>query len=165
MFRSARQQSSPRQRALIALPACACSLIDSVSTLLAQPATYWSDPATGHENNPKFAWLLHAGPGWFIVGELVWCAVVVGVVTMLPGVLSLLVAVAVSIGHTYGALTWIITVVPILGLYPVFAVFGLAPIVQTVMYLRPRLSSAERLYTFGEAGDTVSARGGFRPIT
>ncbi|MCM3612944.1 hypothetical protein M3672_00645 [Microbacterium enclense] len=83
-----------------------------------------------------FAWLLHAGPGWFIVGELVWCAVIIGVVTMLPGVLSLLVAVAVSIGHTYGALTWIITVVPILGLYPVFGLFGLAPIVQTAIYLR-----------------------------
>jgi hypothetical protein len=36
-------------------------------------------------------------------------------------------------------------VVPIIGLYPVFAVFGLAPVVQTVAYLRPRLNSAERL--------------------
>lgn len=92
-----------------------------------------------------FAWLLHAGPGWFIVGELVWCAVIIGVVTALPGILSLLVAVAVSIGHTYGALTWIITAVPILGLYPVFALFGLAPVVQTVTYLRPRLNDVERL--------------------
>lgn len=142
---NARQQPKPRQRALIALPACAISLTDSVSTLLGQPATYWSDPATGYENNPMFAWLLHAGPGWFIVGELVWCAVIIGVVTALPGVLSLLVAVAVSIGHTYGALTWIITVVPILGLYPVFAVFGVAPVMQTALYLRPRLNSAETL--------------------
>lgn len=83
-----------------------------------------------------FAWLLHAGPGWFIVGELVWCVVIISVVTLTPGILSLLVAVAVSIGHTYGALTWIITVVPILGLYPVFALFGLAPILQTVIYFR-----------------------------
>lgn len=91
-----------------------------------------------------FAWLLHAGPGWFIVGELIWCAVIIGFVTLLPGILSLIVAVAVSIGHTYGALTWIITVVPILGLYPVFAVFGLAPLMQTVTYLRPRLISGQR---------------------
>ncbi|WP_307453768.1 MULTISPECIES: hypothetical protein [Microbacterium] len=125
-------------------------MTDSASTLLGQSATYWSDPATGHENNPMFAWLLHAGPGWFIVGKLVWCAVVIGVVTMLPGVLSLLVAVAVSIGHTYGALTWMITVVPILGLYPVFAVFGLAPVMQTALSLQPRRRQA------GEAPVTLT---------
>lgn len=144
VLRSVWLQPSPRQRVLIALPACACSLTDSMSTLLGQSATYWSDPATGYENNPMFAWLLHAGPGWFIVGELIWCAVIIGVVTLLPGILSLIVAVAVSIGHTYGALTWIITVVPILGLYPVFAVFGLAPLMQTVTYLRPLLISGQR---------------------
>lgn len=89
-----------------------------------------------------FAWLLHAGPAWFVLGELVWCVLIVTVVTVVPGVLRLLVAAAVSIGHTFGALTWLVSIVPILALYPVFAVFALAPISQTYLYLRPRLSPA-----------------------
>ncbi|UPL15474.1 hypothetical protein [Microbacterium galbinum] len=139
--RSHFSKSELLRRAQIALPACACSITDSTVTLLGQPEVYWTNTALAHEGNPMFAWLLRAGPGWFLVGEFVWCAIIVAVVALLPGLFGLMTATAVSVGHTYGALTWLIIVIPIIGLYPVFLLYSIAPVYQTYLYLRPRLRS------------------------
>lgn len=80
---------------------------DTTVTLLGQPASYWSKPLTGEEGNDLFAWFLVRGPGFFLVTSAGYILFAVLVVTFLPRRLALAGFLAYTLGHYFGACTWI----------------------------------------------------------
>lgn len=80
---------------------------DTTVTLLGQPASYWSKPLTGEEGNDLFAWFLVRGPGFFLVTSAGYILFAVLVVTFLPRRLALAGFLAYTLGHFFGACSWL----------------------------------------------------------
>ncbi len=99
-----------RQRFLgLCLPPLAFSLLDGSLTLAGQSAQYWGGAHSQvNEGSPTFHTLLSVHPLAFAAGLLVWMAVFVGIILLLPDTLSLIVCIAVTLGHTVGAATWVL---------------------------------------------------------
>ncbi len=96
-----------RQRFLgLCLPPVAFGLLDATLTLAGQPAAYWGGAyAQVAEASPTFNHLLAMHPLAFVAGILAWMAVFVGI---LPDTLALIACIAVTLGHTVGAATWLL---------------------------------------------------------
>ena len=58
--------------------------------------------------SPTFKHLLEVHPVAFALGNAAWAASFVGVILLLPDVLALIASIAVTLGHTVGAATWIL---------------------------------------------------------
>ncbi|OWK36679.1 hypothetical protein [Fimbriiglobus ruber] len=99
-----------RQRFLgLCLPPIAFSVLDGSLTLAGQTAEYWGGAYTqANEASPTFHYLLAAHPLAFVGGHLVWVAVFVGIILLLPDTLALIVCIAVTLGHTVGTATWVL---------------------------------------------------------
>jgi hypothetical protein len=83
--------------------------LDGTITLVGQSANYWAGNYAGvNEGSPTFHHLLQIHPAAFAIGILVWAAVFVGIILMLPDTLSLIISIAVTFGHTVGAATWLL---------------------------------------------------------
>jgi hypothetical protein len=52
--------------------------------------------------------LLRVHPAAFAGGLLLWAALFVGIILLLPDTLALIVSLAVTFGHTVGAATWLL---------------------------------------------------------
>jgi len=83
--------------------------LDVTLTLVGQSADYWAgNYAAVNEASPTFNQLLQIHPMAFVLGDLVWAAVFVGIILLLPDTLALIISIAVTFGHTIGAATWML---------------------------------------------------------
>jgi hypothetical protein len=98
-----------RQRFLgLCIPPLAFSLLDGALTLAGQSESYWSGSyAQTNEASPTFDHLLTIHPLAFVAGLLTWMGVFTGIILLLPDTLALVVCIAVTLGHTVGAATWV----------------------------------------------------------
>jgi hypothetical protein len=82
---------------------------DGTITLAGQSADYWAGQyAAVNEGSPTFNHLLQVHPAAYAVGIVLWAAVFVGIIWLLPDTLALIVSIAVTFGHTVGAATWLL---------------------------------------------------------
>ncbi len=101
--------SGLRQRFLgLCLPPLVFCALDTTLTLIGQSAEYWQGQrAYANEISPTWHHLLTAHPAAFAAGMAAWAAIFVMVLLLLPDTLALIVSVAVVLGHTAGAATWL----------------------------------------------------------
>jgi hypothetical protein len=93
----------------LCLPPLALCALDGTLTLIGQSARYWAgDYARVNEGSPTFNHLLQIHPAAYVVGILVWAGVFVSILLLLPDTLALIVSIAVTLGHTVGAATWLL---------------------------------------------------------
>jgi hypothetical protein len=93
----------------LCLPPLAFCALDGTMTLAGQSGDYWAGSYFAvNEASPTFNHLLGIHPAAFAAGLLVWAAVAVGLVLLLPDTLALIVSIAVTFGHTVGTATWLL---------------------------------------------------------
>jgi hypothetical protein len=93
----------------LCLPPIVFCTLDGALTLLGQSEAYWAGMRhTANELSPTFHQLLMVHPWAAVAGFLAWMAIFVGVILLLPGMLALSMSIAVTIGHTAGACTWLV---------------------------------------------------------
>jgi hypothetical protein len=95
-------------RLWLCLPPVALCLIDHALTMGSQPAAYWAgDYAAAREANEGLCWLMRQHPLAIHAALFAWLGLVGALVLALPRRPALLLALAVTIGHTFGAATWL----------------------------------------------------------
>ncbi len=93
----------------LCLPPLLFCLLDGALTLAGQSPEYWGGAhAQVNETSPTFHHLLQIHPAAFAIGLLAWCAVFIGLILLLPDTLALILCIAVTMGHTVGAATWLL---------------------------------------------------------
>jgi hypothetical protein len=93
----------------LCLPPLVLCTLDVSMTLIGQSAAYWAgNYSRVIESSPTFNHLLQAHPLAFVAGCLVWAALFVAVILLLPDFLALVASIAVTFAHTVGASTWLI---------------------------------------------------------
>ena len=93
----------------LCLPALLVWALDISFTLAGQSADYWSGHyALVNERSPTFNQWLQVHPAAFALGAIVWAGIFVGIILLLPDVLALIMSIAVTLGHTVGAATWLL---------------------------------------------------------
>lgn len=102
--------SGVRNRLLgLCLPPLLLCAFDYTMTLTGQSAAYWAgDYQRVNEVSPSFNHLLQIHPLAFIVGAVMWMAVFVGMILLLPDTLALIFSIAVTFGHTAGTASWLL---------------------------------------------------------
>lgn len=91
------------------LPPLALCALDFGLTLHGQSDEYWAgNYAAVNELSPSFAYYLSLHPLVFAAAGLLWMAIFSTITLLLPERLALTVAIAIVIGHMWGALTWIV---------------------------------------------------------
>jgi hypothetical protein len=98
-----------RQRFLgLCLPPILFCGLDFTLTLVFQPAEYWQGDRTRIiEGSPTFHYLLSIYPAAFVVGVLVWIAIFVALLLLLPDTPALIASIAIVFGHTAGTAAWL----------------------------------------------------------
>jgi hypothetical protein len=92
----------------LCLPATVLCLIDHSLTMWFQPAEYWNGSyMAAQEMNPQFLWLLQQHPLAGEAGLVGYVLVFCGLIVALPWRLALVASLALTLGHTWGAGTWI----------------------------------------------------------
>jgi hypothetical protein len=90
------------------LPFLFAFVLDWCLTLYGQPAEYWAgNYACTNEASPFFRDLFMIHPLAAIAGQLVWAALVIGLLVFLPEVLAVILFIFVVFGHIGGAYSWI----------------------------------------------------------
>ena len=99
-----------KQRLLgLCLPPCLLFMLDCILTLQGQSFQYWAgDYSSVNEGSPTFNHLLHIHPSAFLAGMTIWALVFVGIIILMPDTLALICSIAVALGHTVGAASWLI---------------------------------------------------------
>jgi hypothetical protein len=93
----------------LCLPAALVAAADGSLTLAGQSAAYWAgDYARVNELSPTFHHLLAYHPLAFAAGFAAWVLVFTGLTLLLPQTLALTTSIAVAVGHTWGATTWLL---------------------------------------------------------
>jgi hypothetical protein len=95
------------------LPLCLTPFVvcmfDQGITLWYQSDWYWRvHYHYAVEGNPHGRWLLQWHPLAFVAGVCAWAAVFTAAILVLPGRAAVTTALAVTIGHVWGAGTWIL---------------------------------------------------------
>ena len=100
-----------RQRFLgLCVPPLLFCALDATFTLVGQSSDYWHWRSVGgnvNEASPTFNQLLAVHPLAFVGGIAVWAAIFVAIILLLPDTLALMVCLTVTLGHTFGACTWL----------------------------------------------------------
>jgi hypothetical protein len=98
----------------LCMPATVLFLIDHTATLWFQPVQYWrGNYAEAQENCPPYLWLLQQHPLAGGAGAVGYVLAFWSLIVMLPWRLALLCSLALTLGHTWGAGTWIAYNVPL----------------------------------------------------
>ena len=93
---------------LCVAPVAICALDQSL-TLWFQHPEYWrGNYAFANESNPLFSWLLSRHPLAFEAGILAWVSFFCMVLIHAPKRFAMAASIALIIGHTWGAATWLI---------------------------------------------------------
>jgi hypothetical protein len=92
----------------LCVPPVLLALVDHWLTLRFQPKEYWAgDYAAAQEANPHAAWLMQQHPLLNEVGFAVYLTLVCALILKLPRRFSLMLSLGMTIGHTWGATTWL----------------------------------------------------------
>jgi hypothetical protein len=101
---------SPALRRFLGLcvPFLLAMAVDGYVTLAGQPAEYWNgDYNRVNEGSVTFKDLLLTHPFAFIAGLVINGAIVSMLILLLPRLLALMTSLTATIGHTWGATTWL----------------------------------------------------------
>jgi hypothetical protein len=91
------------------LPPLVLASLDAALTLAGQPPEYWrGDYARVNELSPTFNQLLAIHPLAFVAGFIGWLLAFTCLILLFPRTLALATSIAVAIGHTWGATTWLL---------------------------------------------------------
>lgn len=82
-------------------------LFDMAITLIGQPASYWTDPSTVHEENDLYHIIMSKGIGFLFVTDLIYLTSSFFLVTFLPLRLALILCFSLILGHFFGGASWI----------------------------------------------------------
>jgi hypothetical protein len=97
-----------RKKIWLCVPFAALAAIDFGLTLGGQSPTYWQgDHSAVNEIFSLFAWGLRHGPVPFLFVGLFWVFVFSTLIVVLPDIASQILSLALVIGHTWGAMTWL----------------------------------------------------------
>ncbi len=83
-------------------------LSDTVNTLLGQPASYWQSPSTANEHNEFMRLFVTQGYFSFLLWSFLYVAALFAVVSILPKRLALITLFSLTLGHYFGASTWLV---------------------------------------------------------
>ena len=98
---------------LLCVPPFARCMLDQGITLVGQAPDYWAgNRSVANEGNPWFLWLLRQHPLAFEAGITAWVVVFSLVILAVPRHAAMTVSIAIVLGHTWGAATWICWVLP-----------------------------------------------------
>jgi len=98
----------PPSKLWLLVPPLVLAGTDIVITLLGQRDIYWQGAfSLGDEASPPFAWLIQQHPIWFIAGTHACLAVFCAIILLLPRRGAMLASAAVTLGHAWGASTWL----------------------------------------------------------
>ena len=102
-----------KKKLWLCLPPFALCMLDQGITLFRQSDAYW-DGSYEHarEANPLFSWLLKQHPLAFEAGIFVWVSIFASIILFTPRRVAMTVSIAVLLGHTWGAATWLTWTVP-----------------------------------------------------
>jgi hypothetical protein len=90
------------------LPCLLAFSFDVGLTLYGQPAEYWAgDYRQTTEGAPFFRRLYQIHPLAATAGDILWAAIILTWVLLLPEVLAVILTIAVVFGHTAGGYTWL----------------------------------------------------------
>ena len=78
---------------------------DCVVTLVGQASTYWQNNSGVNEMGPAY-FLLAAGPLVYIAGSILYLALCCWLVSRLKHPLNIMLAMGLTVGHTWGSSTW-----------------------------------------------------------
>ncbi len=102
-----------KARIWLCVPPFALCMLDQGITLVGQAPDYWAgDRSVAVEGNPWFHWLLRQHPLAFEAGIAAWVCVFSLIIFALPRRAAMTVSIAIVLGHTWGAATWICWVLP-----------------------------------------------------
>lgn len=97
-----------RRKLLLCLPPFALCMLDQLITLFGQSSDYWrGNYSVANEMNPWFNWLLRQHPLAFEAGIAAWVIVFCSVILVLPRRVAMTISIAIVLGHTWGAATWL----------------------------------------------------------
>jgi hypothetical protein len=97
-----------KRKLLLCVPPLALCLLDQTITLAGQSSLYWSGHyADSNEGNPLFNWLLQQHPLAFEAGIAVRIVLFGSLILVLPRLAAMVVSIAIVLGHTWGAATWL----------------------------------------------------------
>ena len=82
-------------------------IFDLAMTLAGQPASYWHKPTTANEGDPIVRLIMHQGIAPLLLVSVVYCGVIVAVVSLLPRRAALIVLLVFTLWHYYGGSTWL----------------------------------------------------------
>ena len=118
----------------LCLPFILVSLCDGSITLHGQSALYWSgNYHLSDESFPAFNWALQQGPWVFILQSLLWIAFFSALILFLPDFVSEALSLALTMGHTWGVMTWLVYNLQ-LNYLLCLLYFGLIAIIYTYCY-------------------------------
>ena len=93
----------------LCLPPASLACLDAGLTLYGQSAAYWAgNYADVNELSPSFQHLMSYHPLAFVVGFALWILIFIGLILLLPQTFALTTSIAVALGHTLGASSWLI---------------------------------------------------------
>jgi len=97
-----------RKKLWLCAPFAALAAIDFGLTLGGQSPTYWQGNYSAvNEWFPPLAWVLRQGPVPFLFVVLLLVLVFSTLIVVLPDIASQVLSLALVIGHTWGAMTWL----------------------------------------------------------
>ncbi len=98
----------PKRRLWLCVAPAVFTLLDQTLTLAGQAPEYWAGNfAYVNEGSPHGHWALAQHPLVFELGILLWVALFGAAIVLLPRLPALIVSLAVTMGHAWGASTWL----------------------------------------------------------
>jgi len=111
-------------------------MLDQGITLFGQAPNYWKgDYSVAVEGNPWFYWLLLQHPLAFEARIVAWVGVFSFVIFTLPRRAAMTISIAIVLGHTWGAATWICYSLPF-GYWVTLALFLVSAIIIVATWER-----------------------------
>lgn len=93
----------------LCLPPVLLCALDYTLTLLGQPSEYWAgDYSYVNELSPTVHDLMAYHPLVSVIGMLLWVFVFALLILLLPDTYAMIISIALTYGHTWGASTWIL---------------------------------------------------------
>jgi len=102
------EECNLKKRLWLCVPPLLLCMLDQLLTLWGQSERYWDGSYEfALEVSPPFNWLLQQHPLAFEAGIIVWILLFCLVIVTLPLRLAMTTSIAIMIGHTWGASSWL----------------------------------------------------------
>jgi len=125
-----------RRKLLLCVPPFVLCMLDQLITLFGQSSEYWKGRySVANEVNPLFNWLLRQHPLAFEAGIAAWVIVFCSVILSAPRRVAMTISIAIVLGHTWGAATWL-SMMPPFGYWITLALFLTSAIIIVITWDR-----------------------------